>query len=211
LVKKAVLFDVDGTLLDTYEFIVQAYEHVAAHEGRPLSREAAIMYVSIGATLRETYAMMMPDKDIHHLVGAHRDFQGKNMHLVTLYPGVEETLKKLKETGVKLATVTNRFRDSSLETLAHTGVKDYFDVLVCADDVLRPKPDPEHAFAALRALSVDTQDAVLVGDSQADIECGKHAGIMTVGVSYGVHDDIASRKPDHVIHSIQELLPLVLA
>lgn len=207
---KAILFDVDGTLLDTYDFIVRAYEDVARKKGAPISRTTALMYISLGKTLRETYAALMPEHDLEGLVQAHRDYQSENMHLVQPYPGVVDTLKKLREVGIKLATVTNRLRSSSLATMEHAGIKDYFGALVCADDVLRAKPDPEHAFAALRALDAEAADAILIGDTPVDIMCGKAAHIRTIGVSYGVHNDIASYEPDHIVHKIEDILPLVL-
>lgn len=207
---KAVLFDVDGTLLDTAEWILQAYLSVGESRGTPLSREVVLREMEMGHTLRDTYALLFPGSDFNELREAHRKFQDARMDLVHPFPRVFETLQKIKESGISLCTITNRLRSSSIQTMTHTGIIDYFDFLCCADDVLRTKPDPEHVYAALRPFSIEPKDAVVVGDSAADILAGQRAGTITVAVSHGMHADVESLKPDHVIHAIEDVLPIVL-
>ncbi|TSC86552.1 MAG: pyrophosphatase PpaX [Parcubacteria group bacterium Gr01-1014_8] len=207
---KAVLFDVDGTLLDTYEYIIRAYEHVTTEEGAPISRATAVLLASQGKTLRENYEMLFPEKDALRLMQAHRDFQEKNLQLVMIFPNVKETLQTLKDKGIKLATVTNRMRKSSIATMQHVKIVSMFDALLSQDDVTRAKPDPEHVSAALRAVDVEAKDAWFVGDTPVDIQAGKAAGVGTIGISYGPHADLVAYEPDHIVYTIEDILPIVL-
>ena len=207
---EAVIFDVDGTLLDTADWILEAYLYVAESRNTPVSRQVVLHEMSIGNTLKDTYAALFPGADFAALREKHREFQDARMDLVRPFPGVLETLGKIRESGIKLITMTNRIRSSSIKTMEHTGIKDYFDFLCCADDVLSTKPDPEHVYAALRPFSIEPKDAFVVGDSSSDIEAGQRAGARTIAVSHGVHADVESLNPDHVIHKIEDILPIVL-
>lgn len=209
-VAKAVVFDVDGTLLDTAEWILEAYVYVAESRNTPVSRHVILHEMSIGSTLKDTYAVLFPGADFAALREKHREFQDARMDLVRPFPGVEETLQKIRDSGIKLMTMTNRIRSSSIKTMIHAGINEYFDFLCCADDVQRTKPDPEHVYAALRPYSIDTADAFVVGDSSSDIEAGQRAGARTIAVSHGVHADVESLNPDYVIHKIEDIIPIVL-
>jgi HAD superfamily hydrolase (TIGR01509 family) len=132
------------------------------------------------------------------------------MELVRPFARVPETLQKIRDSGIKLITMTNRIRASSIKTMEHSGILKYFDGLCCADDVLRTKPDPEHVFAALRPFEITPEDSFVVGDSPADIQSGRSAGARTIAVSHGLHADVESLEPDHVIHKIEDILPIVI-
>jgi pyrophosphatase PpaX len=207
---RAVVFDVDGTLLDTADWILNAYIYVAERTNTPLSREVVLREMSLGHTLRDTYAVLLPGYDFEPLKEKHREFQDTHMHLVKSFTGVKETLQALKDEGIKLTTMTNRIRSSSIKTMTHSGIVEYFDNLCCVDDVVRPKPDPEHVLAALRPFDVEQKDAIVVGDSNADVEAGQRAGATTVAVSHGIHADVESLKPDYVIHTMEAILPIAL-
>ncbi|MBI5456974.1 HAD family hydrolase [Candidatus Kaiserbacteria bacterium] len=207
---KAVVFDVDGTLLDTADWILEAYLYVGESRGTPISRPLMLHELSLGNTLKDTYANLFPGQDFAALREKHREFQDAHMDLVKPFAGVPETLQTIRENGIKLVTMTNRVRESSIKTMTQSGILEYFDGLCCADDVLRTKPDPEHVFAALRPFEIAPKDAFVVGDSPADIESGKSAGARTIAVSHGLHADVESLKPDHVIHKIEDILPIVL-
>ncbi len=206
---KAVVFDVDGTLLDTADWILEAYLFVAESKNTPVSRQVILHEMSIGNTLKDTYTVLFPGEAFAALREKHREFQDARMDLVRPFPGVIETLKKIRESGIKLITMTNRIRESSIKTMEHAGIKEYFDFLCCADDVVRTKPDPEHVYAALRPFSIAPENAFVVGDSSSDIEAGQRAGARTIAVSHGVRADVESLNPDHVIHTIEGILPII--
>lgn len=210
---KAALFDIDGTLLDTSEFIFQAYEYTLKKFGlapRTRSEVAAL----IGKPLETCYELLAPDvgiKAIPELAKTHRFFQGKHLDLSKPYPGTAETLAALKGAGIKIAAVTTRQRSSSVKTMALAGISRFIDFVVALEDVTHLKPDPEPVLKALAYLNVQPVDAIMTGDSDVDIFAGKNAGTATVGVTYGFHGKrIADCNPDYIIDSIEEIVPVIL-
>jgi len=223
---KAALFDVDGTLLDTSEFIFQAYEYTLDKFGlAPKTRSE--MATLIGKPLETCYELLAPGvhiagiadikdiKDIRELAKelakTHRYFQSEHLDLSKPYPGTATALEALKIAGIKIAAVTTRQRSSSVKTLELAGISEFIDFVVALEDVTHLKPDPEPVLKALAYLNVQPVDAIMTGDSDVDIFAGKNAGTATVGVTYGFHGvRIADSNPDYVIDSIGEIIPVVL-
>ena len=206
---RSVLFDVDGTLLDTNEYIYQAFEHTLNTYGAPTSRET--MKVHMGKLLHHMYEIFAPSHNAESLAQTHREFQEKNTYLATVFPHVIETLEKLRASNIKIAAVTTRSRESCIATLDHTGLHQLLDVVVTGDDVQKHKPDPEPLNKALAALGARASEAFMVGDTSIDVFAGKNAGVKTIAVTYGFHaETVANSNPDHVVASIREILPLVL-
>lgn len=208
---KSVLFDVDGTLLNTHEFIVSAYEHTLSSIGKPITRAEAEAYLGVGKNLRATYAHMQPDQDTELLARRHHEFQRDRFHLIRPFGGAHDVLKELKQAGYKLAAVTNRARVSALPSLEQAGLNEFFDVRICPEDTLRTKPDPEHLHTALRALKHEAEHAWMVGDTYVDIEAAHAAGVRSIGISHSQNDAIREHKPHHVVFSLPEILPIVLS
>ncbi|MHB8843013.1 MAG: HAD-IA family hydrolase [Candidatus Aquicultor sp.] len=210
---KAALFDIDGTLLDTSEFIFQAYEYTLNKFGLA-PRTRSEVSVLIGKSLETCYELLAPGVDIagiHELAKTHRYFQGKHLDLSKPYPGTAATLEALKIAGIKIAAVTTRQRSSSVKTMALAGISEFIDFVVALEDVTHLKPDPEPVLKALAYLNVQPVDAIMTGDSDVDIFAGKNAGTATVGVTYGFHGArIADCNPDYIIDSIEEIVPVVL-
>lgn len=207
---KAVLFDADGTLLDTREFIYQAFEYTFRHHGiPPVPREK--LSPLMGTPLEKVYATIVPDTDAAVLSATHREFQRHNGQLVQVYPGVIETLKTLKAKGIKTAIITSR-KEHVASTLEHTEIFDLVDVVVTGQDVARHKPHPEGVLKVAETLNLLADVAVMVGDTPSDIEAGKNAGMTTVGVTWGFYGPaIQQTHPDYVISDMEELLPIVLS
>jgi phosphoglycolate phosphatase-like HAD superfamily hydrolase len=121
--------------------------------------------------------------------------------------------KILKSNGVKIAISTSDSREGTLETLKELSLEKYIDMVVCGDDAdTEPKPSPYSAFKICNKLGVDPADTVMVGDTQADVGMGKAANIgWNVGVLSGVGNSTdLLPEADHVIHSVKDLLPLIL-
>jgi len=206
----AALFDVDGTLLNTAEFVYQAFVYTFQAHGltwRSIDEIAAVM----GKPLEECYRPFSASKDISELCETHRSFQAENLHLSVPFPNTQETLKRLKDAGVKIAAVTTRSKRTSIITLEMGGIMGYFDVIISGEDVEQPKPHPEPLFKALQQLEVRPEKAVMIGDTEADILAGKKAKVMTIGVSYGFHGShIAGSKPDFIVGDIADIIPILL-
>ena len=206
----AVLFDIDGTLLDTKELIFQAFYHTLLKCNISMTREQAFSFP--GMKLAEYYKFFAPDFDTEELSAEHRKFQDKNLHLTKIFPNVSETLDQLFKAGFKKAAVTNRGGGSVTPTLELTNILHYFSAIVTVDDVVNPKPHPEPIVKALALLNVKPHRAIMIGDTEVDIIAGREAGVQTIGVSYGFHGRrIAESKPDFIVRDIKDILSIILA
>jgi pyrophosphatase PpaX len=203
---QAILFDVDGTLLDTREFIYQAFEHTFQQHHLPMvSRDN--LAARLGQSLESIYECMVPSHNCHLLCDTHRSFQENNLHLSVLFPHVETTLTALQKRGIRLAVVTTRSRRTSVRTLENAGIARFFEVVVSGEDVTNLKPDPEPLRYALTKLGIAPDQAVMVGDTAADVLAGKSAGTRTIAVTYGFGGPmIRQYNPDFVIDDIEMLL-----
>ena len=208
---QAVLFDVDGTLLDTTEYIYRAFEYsLQKYKQAPVSRE--IMSYSIGKALDECYRDFTKLEHVLDLMEGHKQFQRENLDLVRLYPHTIDTLEKLRTKGIRIAAITSRAKDTAIQTLESTGAYPLIDFFIALEDVVTPKPDPEGLHKALQFFAVPSDAALMVGDSPVDIEAGRNAKTGTVGAGYGFHGArISESRPDHVIHDIAEILDIISA
>ena len=206
---RAVLFDVDGTLLDTTEFIYGGLDHtLAAHGHTPPGRDAYARVM--GKPLEVCYAELAPGGDPVLMCETHRTWQTDNLHLSLAYPEAEPVLRTLRAAGLRLAAITSRSRRTSVRTLELAGLAPYLDLILSYEDVTAIKPDPAPIRLALERLGLPAAAAVMVGDTDADILAGRAAGVYTVGVTYGFHGrEIAAARPAAIIHTLGAL-PAVL-
>jgi len=165
---------------------------------------------AMGKSLVEFYQMLMPTANPLKLAYSHHEFQKTKHYLIKPFPNTIKTLTILKNSGFSLAAVSNRMRESLLESLKATKIFDYFDIIVSADDVSNPKPHKDHLLAALKKLKVKPTHSYMVGDTEQDVLAGKNAHVKTVGVTYGLLGErIKKHKPDWVIDDIGELLKIL--
>lgn len=206
---KALLFDLDGTIINTTEFVYQAFEHTLNEHGHdPIDR--AELSKLMGLPLHDTYQRITTLKEIHHLFQTHDEFQQKNLQLAVPFPNTIETIQKIREKGIKTAVVTTRGRRSALQTLEQNDMIALFDTIIAFDDVTAPKPDAEPVLKALANLQVYPENAMMIGDTDLDVGAGKNAGVTTVAVAYGFQGEtVKELKPDFIINSIEELLPII--
>ncbi|WP_159888368.1 pyrophosphatase PpaX [Paenibacillus puerhi] len=208
---RTVLFDLDGTILDTNELIIQSFIHTfTGVTPEPVTREHIIP--NMGRPLLEQMMYFSGRDQVEDLVLKYRAYNiGRHDELVTVFPHVPETLARLKAAGIKLGVVTSKIRLTTEMGLKLTGIYDYFDVIVTVDEVERPKPDPEGIIKALQLIGEDTAGAMMVGDSHYDLEAARGAGIPSVGVSWSLKgiDYLRAYDPTYIIQDIRELLPIV--
>lgn len=206
-----VLFDLDGTILDTNELIIISFLHAlegVAEEG--FSREHIIP--SMGAPLVDQMRRFSGLDNVDHLIDAYREV---NLRLhdqyVKLFEQVEEVLADLHADGIKLGVVTTKMRLTTDRGLAFTNIAKYMDVVITIDDVQHAKPHAEPVQKALQGLGADPQRALMVGDSTVDIQSGINAGVKTVGVSWSLKGEQVLREAGahYIIQSMQELYDIV--
>ncbi len=206
---KALLFDVDGTLLDTREFILQATEHALKTHGYTVPQRAELSK-HVSKPLGKVYQDITGQAEVGELENTHREFQLANLHLSVPFLNTVETLKTLKERGYRMAIVTTRSRKTSVKTLELAGVDIFFDTIISKEDTPAVKPDPTPLLKALEQLGCTPAEAIMIGDSELDVQAGKNAGTQTVRVTYGFHTEhLHDPKPDYIIDEIGKLTTIL--
>jgi phosphoglycolate phosphatase len=189
---KAVMIDLDGTLIHTAPEIARAANHMLAALGRPLLPVGHIQgYIGEGAiTLIKRcltgHLMAEPDADL--LAKAQSLFFDAYAQVVTEskpYPKVTEALQALKDAGMQLACITNKPAVFSEPLLKKSDLAQYFDLVVSGDTLQKKKPAPDQIFYICGKFDISVQEAVLVGDSKIDIEAARNAGCYIFTVPYG--------------------------
>jgi phosphoglycolate phosphatase len=203
---RAVLFDFDGTLGDSYDAITASVNYIRARHGLPpLTVDQVRPHVGRGPNrlLHETVPGTKPED-----AGAYRAHHPSVMRQGTrLLPGVAEMLPALQAGGLRLAVCSNKPRVFTAELLDSLGVADQFDLVVGPEDVARPKPAPDMLVAALARLGLAADEALYVGDMVVDITTARGAGVR-VWVTPTGSDERATLQaagPDRLIDGMAEL------
>jgi 2-phosphoglycolate phosphatase len=184
---RAVLFDVDGTILDAVPSIRETMNRVLAERGQPTFTKAELLKL-IGNPLRVILATKCPDPAVvEAMTHRYRDVYGESAWvLADLYPGVERLLADLHAAGVRTGVVTSKGQKEAERLLFDVGVLHLVDVVVGDDDARPLKPDPAPVLSACEALGVAPAEAAMVGDTRFDILAGIAAGAQAVGVTWGI-------------------------
>lgn len=209
----AVLFDLDGTLLDSIALILESYRHTLIEHGLEPQPDEVVL-AGLGTPLEAQLALWAPRSEVPAMVETYVEHNlAIHDRLVRPYPGITEIVHTLRARGTKLAIVTSKRRRGTAKGLAALGLSESFDVWVCADDVARPKPDPEPVHAALTALSVeDPARALFVGDAIHDVRSGQAAGVRTAAVLWGAgtRAELEPSAPDHLLEDAAALAAVLL-
>jgi phosphoglycolate phosphatase len=186
---RLIIFDWDGTLMDSLDKIVLCIQQAAQKVAIPVPSEAAVKHI-IGLSLEAAATQLFPA--LSHakqqaLVDAYRDQYHANQHIDTpFYNGISELLNNLQQRGYLLAVATGKGRVGLDRMIAKTNTSTLFNATVCADEA-NSKPDPLMIKQLLDKLSISADQAIMIGDSIYDLEMAANAEIDSLGVSYGVH------------------------
>lgn len=207
-----VLFDFDGTLVDTLPLAFEAFKTVfKTYDGRDVTNEGLISM--FGPTEEEIIENNLSDKasvlqaiEDYYLIytQGHEDTLQNDHEIIDL-------LKHLREKGVKIGVITSKSKRAFQISSEALNLLRFFDVAITGDDVDKPKPDPEGIFKALDILGLDKSKAVFLGDSNADILAGKNAGIRTYGVQWlsTYQNQVFEVPPDLIFKSVPEFLEII--
>jgi len=184
----AILFDLDGTLVDTVPFILAAVRHT--FDGYGSGPTDAQWIAGIGTPLRTQLAQFSRDPaDVEPLFQRYRAFWLENHDRMTrCFPGARETVIRLREAGHPIGIVTAKIEAGAQRTLRHVDLLGHVDAIVGADSCPRSKPDPMPVHLALERLGRTPAEAVFVGDSPHDVAAGNAAGALTVAALWGACD-----------------------
>ncbi|MBA4418146.1 MAG: phosphoglycolate phosphatase [Syntrophus sp. (in: bacteria)] len=208
---KLIIFDLDGTLIDSIHDIANALNHTFEPYGIPtLTPQEVAGMVGGGPSklvdnvLEKHNVTVDKERLIKELV---EYYSSHYMDYTLPYPDTIETLKALK--GYKKVIVTNKPERPSLKTLDGLGLTQYFDMVVCADTLPERKPSPAPVFHVLSRLNVQPEHAIIVGDSRIDMDTGKASSVKTVAVTYGYGPAGFEKDGDFVISRLSELIDIV--
>ncbi|MDF2924843.1 MAG: pyrophosphatase [Paenibacillaceae bacterium] len=206
----AVLFDLDGTILNTNELIVDSFLHTLKGETpREYTREDII--ANFGRTLVDQMRDYTGRENVEPFITKYRAHNiSRHDDLIMDFPYVGEVLERLSQAGVKLGVVTSKVRRTSLMGLNRFKLTDYLQSIVTVEDVTNPKPHQEGILKAIAELGADPGATLMVGDSQYDIMAAQNAGIRVAGVSWAAKGEefLEQFKPDYMIRDMRELLAL---
>ena len=208
---KAVLFDFDGTLADTNPLIIRTFKETFATLLPARSFLETEILNCIGPTLEQTGQKYFPENS-DRFVNTYRELNGKyHDEMIKIYPGIKEMISVLKASGLKLAIVSSKRRDFVVRGLEQTGLIQFFDYIVAADDVTDPKPHPEGIEKAMKHYGLDADACLMVGDNSHDIDAAKHAGVKGVAVGWAFKgvDYLKALNPDYLIMDAMEIVEIV--
>ncbi len=226
---KLIIFDLDGTLIDSSSDITSALNYAIEPYGfKRLAVDDTIKMVGEGITclieklVGSAWGNSVPPRASEEVSKKSLDFSEVQADVMNRflkhytehildytreYPGVRETLEKL--TNYKKAVISNKRESLSKMVLDGLGLSKYFDIIIGSDTTPERKPSPVPILKVLSGLHVQPADALIVGDSNYDVDAGKAAGVNTVAVTYGYRPVEMIRHADHLIDKMTDLIPLL--
>ncbi|MDO6535457.1 HAD-IIIA family hydrolase [Alteromonas stellipolaris] len=211
---KLVIFDWDGTLMDSADKIINCMQIAAKHCDMLVPSADAVSYI-IGISLKPAIKQLFDIDDdalAERLVLAYKEaFVSHDATPCPLFNGVQELLSALKAEGATLAVATGKARRGLDRAWSQTETGHFFSASRCADDA-QSKPSPDMLLQILDELKISAQDAVMIGDTTYDMQMAKSIGMRRIGVSYGVHAQVhlEALAPETIVHSIGELQQFLL-
>ena len=211
---KAVVFDLDGTILDTLGDLSNSVNFALVKNNLPTRTQSEVRSF-VGNGIRLLIERAVPDGTGSEIVDAcFEDFKShykENSAVLTkAYDGIEELLSELNAKGMKTAVVSNK-ADFAVQTLVEKYFKGLFDYSVGEKEGVRRKPYPDSLICAMDYLGVSKDDCVYVGDSDVDIETARNSGIKCICVTWGFRDEsfLKDFSPDYIVNNPQEILDII--
>lgn len=203
---RAVLFDVDGTLIDTAELIADALEYACrVHLNRVHPRET--YYTLIGKPAMVQMEILGGDKAPEMMDTAVAYYEAHHEE-EQVFPGALDTMSRLVEVGIRVGLVTSKTRIELNPTLERVPLQRYARVIVTADLTTRPKPYPDPVYLALQTLQIGAHETLFVGDSPYDLQSGRAAGVHTGAATWGPHPRtvLEAENPTFLFDRLQQVL-----
>ncbi len=210
---KAVLFDNDGTLVDSRDLILASFHHAGpAVLGRQLSDEEYLQ--KVGQPLNVQVKDFTDDPELQQRFCDVYRAHNKTVHdqMIKTFPGTAQALAKLADAGLALGVVTSKRHDTAVRGLEVTGLWQYCRCLVGWDDIERPKPDPQPVEVGCEMLHVAPAECMYVGDAPFDVQAGNAAGCATAAITWGMFDEarLAEESPTLIARSWDDLVRGIL-
>ena len=212
---KLVIFDLDGTLLDTIDDLKEAVNHAMGLRGFPtFTRDEVMAMVGHGARNLMRQALPIGHKDDNTVDAAYNDFKAYYITHIDVYtkpfPGIQDLLAKLHQEGIMLAVASNKFQEGTEHLIKEFFPEIPFVAVLGGRPDFPLKPDPEIVNEVLRKAGVEKKDAVMIGDSDTDMETAANGDIMGIVVNWG-YRDMSSNENILVANSVEELKQILLS
>lgn len=210
---KGVIFDLDGTLIDSLETYCMAFNRIVTRNNlTPIDlREISDFLnqlISLEQLLQKLYPSLRPDDIQEFMREMRKEFIALAQHHITLKPNARGVLTALKNQGMKIGVATGRMSrgDGKWRELHNLGISSLVDIVVTAGET-KPKPDPALLIKCTEHLALSPDECIFVGDSIADVIAGKNAGIKVIAIPLGVasREQLAQEKPDFFIDTLSHL------
>lgn len=214
---KALIFDLDGTLVDTAPDLLHATNHALSLIDCPgITPTQLRSFVGHGAMdlIRRGIAAAgrsVTETDARHLHKALLDYYSANISRnSSVFPGLLSVLEKARAQGLKMGVCTNKVEHLSVKLLAEIGLAQYFETVVGGDTLPIMKPDPAPYLEVVRRLGLDARHTAMIGDSETDIRTAQNAGVRVIAVSFGyTAQHVSNFNPTHVIDHYDEAWPII--
>lgn len=205
-----IIFDLDGTLLNTDLVIRKSFEHVFSiyKPDYQLTEQEHLSF--LGPTLHDSFCRYFDEGIVNELIECYREYNhAHHEDYVTIYPTVIDTLKYLKDNDYKLAVVTTKLSYAAYIGLDLFDITHYFDIVLGVDNVEHVKPNPEGIYKVLETTK--TSKAIMIGDNQSDILAGKNASVYTIGVKWSPKGttEMDALHPDLMIDQMDEIIDFI--
>lgn len=200
-----VFFDLDGTLRDTRDLMYSSLQAaLEQHTGRHHTKDEIRPHIHYHQAVHEALAAEVPFADFEKTF---QDLYEEGRASIQLYDGAVALLDALRARGLRLAVVTSARTVTSKEFVAKHNIHTHFDVISGMQDGMRAKPAPDLVLKALADLPCETDEAVMIGDTPADIGAAHAAGMRCIAITHGLGklDELTAAGADHIIHSLDEL------
>ena len=216
---QAVLFDLDGTLIDTAADFIRIIQQMCRDEGRDVV-DADLIRTQVSEGARAMVKLVYPELNVEDPIFlAHRqrflDLYGADIAVDTdLFEGMYPLLEQLEQNNIPWGIVTNKPRGLSESLLEALSLTERCAVLVCPEDVSKTKPDPEPMYLAAKQINIAPEQCIYVGDHPRDIDAGRYANMYTILAAYGYlplqhKDDLAAWQADAIVNNVTELHQLI--
>lgn len=211
---KCIIFDFDGTLADTHTGIVKTFQETIRQMGLPVPSVERVTS-TIGLVLKDGLKAGVDGMTEEQAEKAceiyRRIFPETAIPCINTFPGIPEFLKSLKDRGFRLAIATSRSHHSLDILTEKLGIRDFFEGLYGAEDIVRHKPAPDLALHILKEFKLNASDALVVGDATYDLLMGKGAGCKVCGVTWGNQsiEELQSADPEYIVSTLEELSEII--
>lgn len=211
---KAIIFDLDGTLLDTLPSLVHSCNTVLRSLGHPTHEQDAYRQM-VGSGISNLVRQMLPEdfRDSQHAqaLKQYRDTYKRNLYYkLSPYPGIPELVNELGKKGIQLAVLSNKEQSFSQQLITNI-FPESFDFIIGAGTDYPLKPDPASANVLAESFRLDKSEILFVGDSKVDMMTAKNAKMTACAVAWGFRsrDELLEAGADHIVETAEEILQLV--